>query len=151
MATRILFVEDEINAVSAYMRELKNYDFDCVYAGSGDEAIAKLESEKFDILSIDIMLFNKSDRMGADIDPIQAGLRLYEMVRGGEIKNCNPAMAIVVLSAMTEPKIEESIRHLQIDEFLQKPLDFEYVMQKFLKLQERLMKNGQDTHREFSF
>ena len=37
MTTRILFVEDEKNAVSAYFPALSDYDIECFYASSGDE------------------------------------------------------------------------------------------------------------------
>ena len=133
MKTRTLFVEDEDRAVSPYFHELAQNGFECTLVNNGNEAIDILNSQKFDLVSIDIM-FNPGSPLGIEIEPIRSGLKLLEMIRKGEIKNCDPDIRIVVLTAVSDPNTENEIRKLGISAYLKKSIGFTKVIQTFCNL-----------------
>lgn len=130
MKSRILFVEDEERGVLPYFYELEKNEFECALAKNGDEAMEKINKQKFDIISIDIM-FNPGTSLGNNIAPIKAGMRLLEIIRLGKIKNCDPAIKVVVLTAVSDPNIENEIRKLGVSAYLKKPIDFTEVIKTF--------------------
>ena len=133
MCIRTLFVEDEPWGVTPYFYDLGRKGFECILAKSGDQAIKKLKTQHFDLLSIDIM-FQPGESFGGDILPIKAGLRLLEMIRKGEIENCDPNIEVIVLTAVIDHEIEDQIRKLGVSAYLKKPVEFSEVIETFCKL-----------------
>ena len=133
MKTSILFVEDEERGVLPYFYELEKNEFECMLAKDGDEAIKKINQQKFDIISIDIM-FNPGTSLGNNISPIKAGMKLLEIIRLGKIKNCDPDIKVVVLTAVSDPNIENKIRKLGVSAYLKKPIDFTEVIKTFCRV-----------------
>ncbi len=128
MTTRILFVEDERWGVIPYFRELENNGFDCQLALDGDDAIKKLESQQFDLVSMDVM-FPPGRSLNQNTVPIRAGLKLLSMIRQGRIKNCPPDLKVIVLTAVMSPQIEQEFKQLGVSAYLKKPLEFSKVIE----------------------
>jgi len=139
MKTRTLFVEDERWGVNPYFYELEKNQFECVLAKNGDEAIDKLQTENFDLVSMDIM-FPPGQIIGQDVMPIKAGMKLLEMIRNGKIKNCNPKIKVIILTALIDREIENSIRKIGVSAYLKKPIEFTKVIEKFYNLKNELKK-----------
>lgn len=128
--TRILFVEDEPRGVNAYFNALERNGFQCVLTQDVGEAIAKLQTEKFDLLSLDIM-FSPGKKFMGEVEPRLAGLFLLELIRTGKIANCDPNLKVIVLTAVVTKPIEEKIKRLGVLTYLKKPIDFDKVIATF--------------------
>jgi CheY-like chemotaxis protein len=128
--TKILFVEDEPRGVNAYFKALERNGFQCVLAQDGDEAITKLQTEKFDLLSLDVM-FSPGKKFMRDVEPRLAGLFLLELIRAGKIKNCDQNLKVIVLTAVANKPVEDRIKKLGVLEYLKKPIAFNRVIETF--------------------
>jgi CheY-like chemotaxis protein len=128
--TRILFVEDEPRSVNAYFKALERNDFQCVLVQDVGEAMAKLQTEKFDLLSLDIMFSPGKKFMGA-VEPRLAGLFLLELIRNGKIQNCEHNLKVIVLTAVANKPVEEKIKRLGVLAYLKKPIDFNRVIETY--------------------
>ena len=133
MKTRALFVEDERWGVSPYFKALEKKEFECVLAKDGDEALEKLRTQAFDLVSMDIM-FPPGKALGKNVESIKAGLRLLEMIRTGKIKNCDPAIKVIILTAVIDYEIESEIKKLRVSAYLKKPIEFEKIIEAFRNL-----------------
>lgn len=130
MKTYTLFIEDERWGVKPYFRELEKNDFVCELAADGDEAIKKLENQHFDLLSMDVM-FPSGKFLDRDTRPVRAGVKLLEMIRQGKIKNCDPQINVIILTAVINYETENEINKLGISEYLKKPIEFNKVIEIF--------------------
>lgn len=141
MKTRILFVEDERWGVSPYFKELEKKGFECILATDGDEALEKLETESFDLVSMDIM-FPPGKALDKNVEPIKSGIRLLEMIRLGKIENCDPNIKIVILTAVINYEIEKEINKFGVSAYLKKPIEFTEVIETFYKLKNEIEKGS---------
>ncbi|MCI0619290.1 response regulator [bacterium] len=130
---RVLFVEDEPRGVNPYFSSLAKRGFDCTLAKNGDEAVAKLRAEKFDILSLDIM-FDPGKAFTERIEPRRAGLYLLELIRQGKISNCDPNLKVIILTAVVNPQLEEIMKRLGVHAYLKKPVPFNKVIETFMSV-----------------
>jgi len=137
MKTRMLFVEDESRGVTPYFKELEKNNFECVLAKDGDEAIRKLTSHKFNLMCMDIM-FPPGKMLGGTTKAVRAGVKLLEKIRTGRIKNCDPAIKVVVLTAVINYEIETEIKNLGVSAYLKKPIEFDKVINTFCNLKNEL-------------
>jgi CheY-like chemotaxis protein len=126
--TKILFVEDEPWGVNAYFSHLARHGCECVLAKDFDGALEKLQADKFDVLSLDIM-FSPGEKNLGKIEPRSAGLRLLELIRSGQIPNCDPNLKIIILTAMPNKQVEEKIKNLNVSAYLKKPVAFTKVIE----------------------
>jgi CheY-like chemotaxis protein len=130
----ILFVEDEQRGVNPYFRCLQRKGFHCVLAKDGDEAVARLQEEKFDILSLDVM-FDPGKTFADRVDPRRAGLHLLELIRQEKIPNCDPDLKVIVLTAVGNPQIEEiMMKKFGVLDYLKKPVPFDKVIETFMSV-----------------
>jgi len=129
----ILFVEDEQRGVNPYFRRLEKKGFHCVLAKDGDEAIARLQKEKFDLLSLDVM-FDPGKALAGRVDPRRAGLHLLELIRQKKLPNCDPDLKVIVLTAVVNPQIEEMMKKLNVIDYLKKPIPFDKVIETFMSV-----------------
>jgi len=139
MGIRTLFVEDEHWGVIPYFKELEKIDFQCELAKDGDEAIKKLENERFDLISIDVM-FPPGKLLGNETTPVSAGLRLLQQIRQGKINNCDPNINVIILTAVINREIETEIMKLGVDAYLKKPIDFNEVIDTFCRIKPQKIK-----------
>ena len=139
MKIRTLFIEDEQRGVTPYFKELEKNGFQCELARDGDEAIKKLESEDFDLVSMDVM-FPPGKLLDAETMPVSAGLRLLQQIRLGKINNCDPNINVIILTAVINREIETEIKKLGVDAYLKKPIDFNEVIETFCRIKPRKIK-----------
>ncbi len=142
--SKILFVEDEPWGVNTYFGRLKKAGFQCELAQDFDQARKKLQHESFDILSLDIM-FSPGKKSVGKIEPRSAGLRLLELIRAGEIKNCDPKMAIIVLTAVQNKLVEDKIKNLGVYAYLKKPVSFDRVIDTIMNLKKSKEVNSKES------
>jgi predicted nucleotide-binding protein len=100
---RILFVDDELRDVDAYVLELKFAGFDVTTTASADEAFKLVSNESFDLVVLDIMMppgkhfRNKETAFG-----LKTGLMLALLVR-----QKLPGTMIVAFTNNPDPNIKE--------------------------------------------
>ncbi|MFQ5640395.1 MAG: response regulator [bacterium] len=135
--TKVLFVEDEPWGVDSYFSRLERYDFQCELAKSLNEAIEKLQHEKFDMLSLDIM-FSRGKSVEEKIEHRSAGLRLLQLIRTGKIGNCDPNLKVIVLTALASSQIEQQVRQLGVFAYLTKPIAFNKVIGIFKRSRQQM-------------
>jgi CheY-like chemotaxis protein len=103
---RILWVDDEIDQLQSHILFLKEKGFDVVPAANGDDAIAKVRQEDFDMVLLDEMM------------PGKDGLTTLE-----EIKELNPALPVVMVTKSEEEHLMEEAIGKKIDDYLTKPVN----------------------------
>lgn len=102
---KILVIEDEIMMLKALEFRLKKDGHETVTAEDGKAALAKINTEDFDMIITDIML------------PFATGLEIVNHVRGVLNKN----IPIIVLSAVGLEKTVLEAFDLGADDFITKP------------------------------
>jgi DNA-binding response OmpR family regulator len=135
MRKRILFVDDEDWSVTPYFPKLQDNDVKVELARDGEQALELLRKEKYDLIVLDIML-PAGNGFGRRVEPRKAGAILLEMIRRSEISNMKtpPDVPVVVLTAVTDQKLSDKIKQLDVTEIFQKPAAFEEVTEKLLAL-----------------
>jgi len=135
MAKRILFVDDEDWSVTPYFPKLQEHNIEVELALNGDEAFDRLRKTKYDLIVLDIML-PRGNKIGKNVEPRKAGATLLRMIRQNQIPNMitEPNVPVVVLTAVTDQKISNDVRQLQVNEVFQKPASFDVVTDKLLAL-----------------
>ncbi len=136
--TKTLFVEDEPRGVNPYFTGLKRRSIECELAQNFDEALYKLERGRYDLVSLDLNFARGKNRL-AQFDPLSAGLKLLELIRGGKIKNCPDDVVVIVLTASSSRSVEKQIKSLGVFEYLTKPVDYRSVMATFERAQGHLL------------
>jgi DNA-binding NtrC family response regulator len=114
MDFRILVVDDEIDFLETVVNRLNKRKLDAKGVTSGEEAIALLKEELFDVIILDI-------KMPGGMDGIEA-LR--------EIKKIQPLTEVLLLTG--HASVETSIEGMKVGAFdyLLKPIKFEELLQK---------------------
>jgi CheY-like chemotaxis protein len=135
MMKRILFVDDEDWSVAPYFEKLRDHNIEVDLAVNGDEAIERLQKNKYDLLVLDIML-PPGKKIGKNVEPRKAGAILLHVIRRNEIPNMKTTsnVPVVVLTAVAHQKLLENIRQLDVTEIFQKPAPFEEVTEKLIAL-----------------
>lgn len=135
MPKRILFVDDEDWSVTPYFPKLQDNEIEVDLARDGDQALEMLRQKKYDLIVLDIML-PPGNNIGRRVEPRKAGAILLEMIRHNEISNMMtaPEVPVVVLTAVTDQKLSDKIKQLDVSEIFQKPAAFEEVTEKLLAL-----------------
>ena len=114
MYFRILVIDDEIDFLETIINRLEKRKLDAKGVTSGEEAIALLKEEMFDVIILDI-------KMPGGMDGIEA-LR--------EIKKIQPLTEVLLLTG--HASVETSIEGMKLGAFdyLLKPIKFEELLQK---------------------
>jgi two-component system, OmpR family, response regulator len=122
MATKILLVEDEKNFGSVLKDYLKMNGYDVILTEDGEQGMKTLQSEKFDLCILDVMM------------PKKDGFTLSK-----EIKAFNKNIPIIFLTARTMR--EDMIKGYQLgaDDYIHKPFDSELLL---LKIKAVLNRNN---------
>jgi YesN/AraC family two-component response regulator len=105
---KILIVDDEETLTfSLYQAFIKSpYDCEVITASSGEEALEKLENEKFDLIITDIAM------PGID------GLELLSI-----IKSKSPETKVIIITAYGTDEREEKAYEIGADKYIEKPFD----------------------------
>jgi CheY-like chemotaxis protein len=135
MPKRILFVDDEDWSVTPYFPKLQDENVDVDLAKDGDEALSLLQKNKYDLLVLDIML-PPGNKIGKQVEPRKAGAILLRIIRQNEIPNMKtlPTVPVVILTAVIDHQLAESLKPLEATEVFQKPAPFDEVTDKLLAL-----------------
>jgi CheY-like chemotaxis protein len=135
MPKRILFVDDEDWSVTPYFPKLQDEDVEVDLARDGDEALDLLKKNRYDLLVLDIML-PPGGKIGKQVEPRKAGANLLRLIRQNEISNMktSPAVPVVILTAVIDHQLAESLKPLAATEIFQKPAPFDEVTDKLLAL-----------------
>jgi CheY-like chemotaxis protein len=103
---RILWVDDEIDQLQAHIIFLKEKGYDVVPASSGDDAIAAVSREDFDLVLLDEMM------------PGKDGLSTLE-----EIKDIKPSLPVVMVTKSEEEDLMDQAIGRRISDYLTKPVN----------------------------
>ncbi len=135
MRKRILFVDDEDWSVTPYFSKLQDNEVEVELARDGEQALDMLRKKNYDLIVLDIML-PPGNNFGRRVEPRKAGAILLEMIRRSEIPNMKtpPEVPVVVLTAVTDQKLSETIKQLEVAKIFQKPAPFDEVTDKLLDL-----------------
>jgi CheY-like chemotaxis protein len=103
---RILWVDDEIDSLKPHLLFLEKRGYDVSSAMSGDDAIAAVQKENFDLVLLDEMM------------PGKDGLTTLE-----EIKDLRPHLPVVMVTKSEEESLMEEAIGQKIDDYLTKPVN----------------------------
>lgn len=104
---RILICEDNPLAMKTLVVVLKREGFQADAAVDGNEAIALLQQNEYDLLVIDIHL------------PYHSGLELLKFVRSDQKRN-TPAL---ILTAFSDIQMQTQAKELGIEDYILKPFN----------------------------
>ena len=102
---RILWIDDEIDSLKSHFLFLEGRGFELVGAMSGDDGIAKVQQQNFDLVLLDEMM------------PGKDGLTTLE-----EIKNIKPHLPVVMVTKSEEETLMDDAIGQKIDDYLVKPV-----------------------------
>ena len=122
---KILVVDDEKDVQllfqQRFRKEIRNGDFNFVFAFSGEEAIQTLST-----------MDQKAVLILSDINmPGMSGLELLEHIKKNYVK---PAPAVMMITAYGDEENYKTSIQLGADDFLTKPLDFTTLKNKLKNL-----------------
>ncbi len=103
---KILWVDDEIDSLKPHILFLEKRGFDVSTAMSGDDAVALVNKENFDLVLLDEMM------------PGKDGLTTLE-----EIKEVDPHLAVVMVTKSEEESLMDDAIGQKIDDYLVKPVN----------------------------
>lgn len=129
---RILVVDDESSIARMVERRLRRDGHECVIAGSGEEALRRLETRSFDLVLTDVRM------------PGMSGIELV-----GRLKSHDPSLQIIVMTAQTEVETAVEALRLNADDYLLKPFDIEQLAHSVARSLEhrRLLRENQEYRR----
>jgi DNA-binding NtrC family response regulator len=105
---RVLFVDDEEELVSAVLERLDIRDIDACGAGSGVEALQKLNQQPFDVAILDVRM---------------PGLGGLDTLR--RVKHEHPEVAVILMSGHGATEAVDRGLRLGAYAYLQKPVDID--------------------------
>ncbi|MBF0481356.1 MAG: response regulator [Desulfovibrionaceae bacterium] len=107
----ILLVEDELTNRMAASKILRRIGHTVTEAENGEEALAALVAEPFDVILMDIQM------------PVMDGLKTTRHIRNGEIPGRDKGVPIVALTAYAMESDRERFLKAGMDEFVSKPFE----------------------------
>ncbi len=121
---KILIVDDEKSVQFLYEKVFKNEirsgDFNIVFSISGEDALVKLQDDTDKLFKLII----------SDIN--MPGLSGFELLK--EVKTLRPSLAVFMSSAYTDTERQSLAKELGADDYITKPVDFNTLRDKILKL-----------------
>ncbi len=108
--SKILVVDDEVKACELLKRFLEMKGYDVIMSNSGEDAIEKVKSEKPDALLLDIRM--------PGMEGTEALKRIREFDRD---------VGIIMVTAVKEEHIGKEALKAGADEYVTKPIDFNYL------------------------
>lgn len=125
----ILLVDDEHDFLELLAARLTNRDMEVSTAASGEEAVNISQKERFDIIVIDLAM---------------PGIDGIETIK--QIKAHRPNAEVIMLSG--HANIKSSVEAIKVgaEDFLEKPVDMNILLQKIEAAQKRSMENY---HKQF--
>ncbi len=119
MAKKILVVDDDPNIVKLIKSRMEAHNYEVITASDGDECMQKILSDKPDLIILDILM-PKAD--GYDV-----------LIGIKEIKALTakiPVIPVIVLTALSDPKVKDMIEREEIKDYIIKPFNSEELLAK---------------------
>jgi CheY-like chemotaxis protein len=107
---KILFAEDNLAAQKPIIAFLERSGFAVTTAKNGREVLARLETERFDLLLLDCNM------------PVLDGFKTAEAIRKREAETKSGRVPIVAVTALTLPGMDQECRDAGMDAYLAKPV-----------------------------
>jgi len=128
MAKRILFVDDEDLSVEPYFSKLRDHGVEVDLARDCDQAIKLMQERQYDLMVLDIMM-PPGEIIGPHVEPRKSGEVFLQRLRRNEIPNLKTPtdVPVIVLTAVTDQKLPETMKELEVKEVFQKPAAFDLV------------------------
>ncbi|MCK5781234.1 MAG: response regulator transcription factor [Flavobacteriales bacterium] len=132
--SRLLLVEDDPNFGTVLKDYLELNDFDVTHAVDGNDGLVKFKSGEYDLSILDVMM------------PYKDGFTLAK-----EIKELNPNMPIVFLTAKSMK--EDVVKGYQVgaDDYVNKPFDSEVLLYKIKAILNRKVNTEDNKYQQFEF
>ncbi|MBC8555045.1 MAG: response regulator [Candidatus Brocadiales bacterium] len=108
--SKILIVDDEVKATELLKRFLEAKGYDVIIANSGENALEKVKSEKPNVMLLDIRM------------PGTDGKEVLKRVR-----EFDKDVGIIMVTAVKEEDVGKEALKLGADEYITKPIDFNYL------------------------
>jgi DNA-binding response OmpR family regulator len=128
---RVLFVEDEEYRNEKLIRFLKANGLEVTVAGTLAIAVGEAAKDGYGAVLLDIMLPLGEGENNVH-DALTAGVEFLRRLRGSAIPGADPALPVVVLTGRPEAAVEEEVRGLGVDAFLNKPESMKVVLRTLL-------------------
>lgn len=117
---RVLVVDDEPAITVALAKKLRREGYDCVTAGSAEEALNRLRQQVPDVVISDVRM------------PGMSGIQLLK-----EVKKHEPGVKVILITAYAEIDfVVEALRH-QADDYLLKPFNLKELAEAVARTLER--------------
>ncbi len=104
---KVLLIEDEIGIVNFLARGFRADGYDVVHVEEGQQALALMESERFQVIILDLIL------------PAMSGEEILQKIREG-----GDATPVIVLTSVNDPEIKTRLLNAGADDYLVKPFSF---------------------------
>lgn len=119
---KILVVDDDPNIVRLIKARLEAHNYEIITAEDGEECIQKVSSEKPDLVLLDILMPK------ADGYNVLIGMKEIKELTG-EI----PIVPVIVLTALSDPRVKNMIEKEEIKDYIVKPFNAEELLVKIKK------------------
>lgn len=120
---KILVVDDDPNIVKLLKARLEAHNYEIITAQDGEECIQKVASEKPDLVLLDIMMPK------ADGYNVLIGMKEIKELTG-EI----PTVPVIVLTALSDPRVKSMIEKEEIKDYIVKPFNSADLLAKIKKV-----------------
>lgn len=107
---KILVVDDEVKACELLKRFLEAKGYDVITSNSGEDAVEKVRNEKPNVILLDIKM------------PGMDGTEVLKRVR-----EFDKDVGIIMVTAVKEEDVGKEALKSGADEYITKPIDFEYL------------------------
>ena len=119
---KILVVDDDPNIVKLIKARLEANNYAVITAEDGEECMQKLSSEKPNLILLDILMPK------ADGYNVLIGMKEIKALTG-EI----PIVPVIVLTALSDPRVKNMIEKEEIKDYIVKPFEAEELLAKIKK------------------
>ncbi len=119
---KILVVDDDPNIVKLIKTRLEANNYEVITAEDGEECMQKLSTDKPDLIILDILMPK------ADGYNVLIGMKEIKALTG-EI----PIVPVIVLTALSDPRVKNMIEQEEIKDYIVKPFNSEELLAKIKK------------------
>lgn len=119
MAKKILIVDDDPNIVKLVKTRLEAHNYEVIAAEDGEECMQKVLSDKPDLIILDILMPR------ADGYDVLIGMKELKALTGKI-----PVIPVIVLTALSDPRVKGMIEKEEIKDYIVKPFNAEDLLSK---------------------
>lgn len=114
MGKKILVVDDDPSIVKLIKTRLEANNYQVIIAEDGEECVKKILSDKPDLIILDILMPR------ADGYDVLIGIKEIRAIAGGI-----PTIPVIVLTALSDPRVKDMIEKEEISDYIVKPFNAE--------------------------